>query len=153
MVETEVVGLGRRTKEWSWGGFGRYMALEALSVDRRVVWGKGSPTAFREMGHPTDQASPRVVRGHILSRCVAQGSDRLARQANPRRHCFAASARVKLLPPLESPYHSPPSIRAAAFRHSFFEVSGLSRPILLLRRLPGGPQQPPNRELRLPVSA
>ena len=59
-------------------------------VEWMVVWRKGDQKVFRQVGHPADQASPRAVHEYILSRYVGQGSDHLARRANPRCRGFAA---------------------------------------------------------------
>lgn len=146
-METEMASQVGRTKEGCLGTVGRDMALEDSSVHWRAIWGKEGRKAFREVEHPADQASPRAVHEHILSRYGDQGSDRLARHANHLCRCYAAFARLQFSP------CSPLRNRAAASRHFFFEVSGLFQPSLLLLPLPGGPQQPPNRELRQPVWA
>lgn len=152
-MEMEMASQAGRTKERGLGIVGRHTALEDPSVHWRAIWGKEGRKAFREVEHPADQASPRAVHEHILSRYGDQGSDRLARHANHLCHCYAAFAGVILPHRLQFPPCSPLRNRAAASRHFFFEVSGLSQPILLLLPLPGGPQQPPNRELRQPVWA
>lgn len=98
MIQTEMESREGRMKEGSRGIVGRDRALEDLSVDWRATWVKGGRNVFREVEYPADQASPHAVREHILSRCVGQVSDHLARHANHRCRCFAAFAEVKLLP-------------------------------------------------------
>lgn len=96
VIETETINQGR-TKEGDRATVGR--DKDPL-VDWRAIWGNGGRNLFREVGHPTDQASPRAVREHILSRYVGPGSDRLVRHAT-HQYCFvAAFAGVCFLPPL-----------------------------------------------------
>lgn len=100
MIEKEIASQRRRTKEGRRVIVERDTALLGLLVGWRVVWGKESRKGFREVGHLADQASPRAVHEHILSKYVGQGSDRLARHANHRCRLFPAFAEIKDLPPL-----------------------------------------------------